>query len=122
MRAAEILQAAQRVADEVLAPAAAEVDATGRLPAGQLDVLAAAGLYGLAGPVEAGGLGADRDTALRVVEVLAAGCLATTFVWLQHQGVVRAVDRSPLAPGSAAPAVLRRGPGRGRRRGRAARH
>ena len=99
MRAAEILQAAQRVADEVLAPAAAEVDATGRLPQGQLDVLAAAGLYGLAGPVEAGGLGADRDTALRVVEVLAAGCLATTFVWLQHQGVVRAVDRSPLAPG-----------------------
>jgi alkylation response protein AidB-like acyl-CoA dehydrogenase len=67
------------------------VDAADRVPAGHLDLLAAEGLYGLAGPPERGGLGADPATASRVIETLAGGCLATAFVWLQHHGVVRAV-------------------------------
>jgi alkylation response protein AidB-like acyl-CoA dehydrogenase len=67
------------------------VDAADRVPAGHLDLLAAEGLYGLAGPPERGGLGADPATACRVIETLAGGCLATAFVWLQHHGVVRAV-------------------------------
>jgi alkylation response protein AidB-like acyl-CoA dehydrogenase len=89
-----VLEVARTVADEALRPAAAEVDDSGVLPRGHLDALARAGLYGVSGPVEAGGLGADRDTALRVAEVLAAACLATTFVWIQHQGVVRAIAAS----------------------------
>jgi alkylation response protein AidB-like acyl-CoA dehydrogenase len=84
-----LVQHARRLADEVLFPAALDVDAAELVPRSHLDRLAAEGLYGLSGPTESGGVGADRATAARVTEVLAGGCLATTFVWLQHQGVVR---------------------------------
>jgi alkylation response protein AidB-like acyl-CoA dehydrogenase len=85
---------ARRFADEVLAPAAMEVELTGQIPAAQFDGLAAQGFYGLAGPVEAGGLDVDFPTACRVIEVMASGCLSTAFVWLQHHGTVRAVAGS----------------------------
>jgi alkylation response protein AidB-like acyl-CoA dehydrogenase len=77
----------------VLFPAAARVDEEGVLPASHLDALADAGFYGLTGPESLGGaphLVAD------VVEALASGCLATTFVWLQHLGVVRFLAESSL--------------------------
>ena len=92
--AAPVLAMAGRFADEVLAPAAMEVERAGQIPAAQLDALAAQGFYGLAGPVEAGGLDVDYPTACRVIEVMASGCLSTAFVWLQHHGAVRAVAGS----------------------------
>jgi len=67
-RSAEILDLAARIADDVLFPAAMAVDAADRVPAGHLDLLAAQGLYGLAGPPECGGLGTDPPTANRVIE------------------------------------------------------
>ncbi|MGY1669036.1 acyl-CoA dehydrogenase family protein [Geodermatophilus sp. SYSU D00710] len=82
------VEVARRLAEELLAPAAAAVDAGGVLPRGHLDALAAAGLYGLVGPPAAGGGGADGATLAAVVEELAAGDLATAFVWLQHHGAV----------------------------------
>ncbi|HET9896173.1 MAG TPA: acyl-CoA dehydrogenase family protein, partial [Streptosporangiaceae bacterium] len=88
------LLVAQELADRVLAPAAMEVEASGRIPSSHLDQLAAAGLYGMAGPVDHGGLDLDLGTACRVIEVLAAGCLSTAFVWLQHHSAVRAVSAS----------------------------
>ena len=63
---------------------AAEVDATGKLSAAHLAGLAEAGLYGIFAPTSAGGLGLDHAQARPVVEELAAGCLASTFVWIQH--------------------------------------
>ncbi len=75
----------------MLAPAAMDVESSGRIPPAQLDQLAAAGLYGMAGPADQGGLDVDLVTASRIVEVLAAGCLSTAFVWLQHHSAVRAV-------------------------------
>ncbi|WNV77448.1 acyl-CoA dehydrogenase family protein [Geodermatophilus sp. DSM 44513] len=84
----DVRTAARRLAADLLAPAAAAVEADGAVPRAHLDALAAAGLYGLTGPADAGGLDADRDTVAAVVEELAAGDLATTFVWLQHLGVV----------------------------------
>jgi alkylation response protein AidB-like acyl-CoA dehydrogenase len=86
---------ARRLAADLLAPAAAAVEAAGAVPRTHLDALAAAGLFGLSGPVGAGGTDADPLTAAAVAEELAAGDLATTFVWLQHQGVVRAVAQGP---------------------------
>lgn len=86
-----LLRLARRLSDELLAPSAADVDALGRFPPDHLDRLASSGIYGLAGPPAAGGLGADRETGNRVVEELARGCLSTTFVWLQHHGVLRSV-------------------------------
>ncbi|WP_448639473.1 acyl-CoA dehydrogenase family protein [Geodermatophilus sp. URMC 63] len=85
---ADPVAVAGRLAAELLTPAAAGVDAGGVLLRGHLDALADAGLYGLTGPRSAGGLAADVATVAAVVEELAAGDLATTFVWLQHLGVV----------------------------------
>ncbi|MEJ3749895.1 acyl-CoA dehydrogenase family protein [Actinomycetes bacterium KLBMP 9797] len=86
------IERARRVADEVLFPAALNVDESGVLPASHLDLLAREGFYGLAGPDGV----ADAATAARVVEVLAGGCLATAFVWTQHHGAVRALaDGAP---------------------------
>jgi alkylation response protein AidB-like acyl-CoA dehydrogenase len=94
----DAIDKARRIADEVLLPAALEVDSTGVLPAGHLDLLAREGFYGMAGPPEAGGVAvADLPAAARVVETLASGCLATTFVWMQHHGAVGAVAQSDRA-------------------------
>jgi alkylation response protein AidB-like acyl-CoA dehydrogenase len=91
MIATEALSQAGHVAEEVLFPAAMKVDAADRIPAAHFDALARAGLYGLAGPVGAGGLDADLATFCSVIEIMAGGCLATTFVWLQHHSTVRAL-------------------------------
>src|SRR5205807_6072308 len=85
---------AQRLADEMLFPAALATDASDTLPADLLDALAGAGLYGLSGPTWAGGMEADFKTACDVIETLASGCLTTVFVWLQHTGCVLAAAAS----------------------------
>ena len=86
-----LLDAARAITEDVLFPSAASVDAADRIPAGHLDLLAAQGFYGPA-----------QDTPFpefcRVVETLASGCLATTFVWLQHLGGLRAA-RASVRPG-----------------------
>jgi alkylation response protein AidB-like acyl-CoA dehydrogenase len=91
------VQAARDIADEILFPAAADVDGGVEIPVSHLDRLAAAGLYGAAGPVQAGGLDLGMADFCAVIEALAGGCLATTFVWVQHHGAVRAVAGGPAA-------------------------
>jgi alkylation response protein AidB-like acyl-CoA dehydrogenase len=95
MSAAQVLTQARQLADEVLFPSAMNVDNADRVPPEHLEALAAAGLYGLAGPARAGGLDMDLATFCNVIEIMAGGCLATTFVWLQHHGAVRALSASP---------------------------
>ena len=76
-----LLDRAAALADDVLQPAAAEVDAGGVIPPSHFAALAGAGLYGLAL--------AEPAALPAVTEVLAGGCLATTFTWMQHHGPVR---------------------------------
>ena len=83
-----VLELAQEIADTVLFPAATKVDQTGVIPASLLDLLADKGFYGMATTAD--------DNAAEIVEILASGCLCTTFVWLQHQGVVIRVADSHL--------------------------
>ena len=95
-----VVQVAQRIADEVLFPAALATEASAVVPRELLDALAGAGLYGLAAPGELGGLDADFGTVCAVLEALASGCLTTAFVWMQHNGLVQALtagDRPELA-------------------------
>ncbi|HSZ46954.1 MAG TPA: acyl-CoA dehydrogenase family protein, partial [Streptosporangiaceae bacterium] len=94
MTNAGVIDRARQLAQDVLYPSAMEVDAAPAVPAGHLDALAAAGLYGLAAPVSYGGSDVDLVTFCRVAEILAGGCLTTTFVWLQHRGAVRALIAS----------------------------
>jgi alkylation response protein AidB-like acyl-CoA dehydrogenase len=95
-----VVQVAQRIADEVLFPAALATEASAVVPRELLDALAGAGLYGLPAPRELGGLDADFGTVCAVLEALASGCLTTAFVWMQHNSLVQALtagDRPELA-------------------------
>lgn len=99
-----MVQRARRLADEVLFPAAVEVDRADRVPAAVLDALAQNGFYGLGAPPELSGLDLPDDAArAAVVEALAGGCLPAAFVWLQHRGALRAVVSA--AAGHASPTV-----------------
>lgn len=84
-----LLDEARQLADEVLFPAAAEVDRAPLVPVEQLELLAAAGLYGAAAPVSVGGADLPLPEFSLLVEALAGGSLATAFVWAQHHGLVR---------------------------------
>lgn len=80
---------AWQIADEVLFPAALDVDRAERVPRGHFDLLAADGFYSI------------DDQLGPVVEAFASGCLSTTFVWLQHHQPLRdalALGRDDLAP------------------------
>jgi len=119
---------ATKIADDVLFPEAMSVERSERVPRSQLDLLAAARLYGIAAPPDFGGLGLERFDALGdVVASLAGGCLASTFIWIQHLAPVIAVSTTaaavfrdqwlgPLARGERrsgiAMAGIRPGPGR----------
>jgi len=82
----DIVERAQRFADEVLFPSALETDAADVLPRRLLDALAEAGLYDVAD--------ADFATVCAVQEALASGCLTTAFVWAQHLGLVHVLAGS----------------------------
>src|SRR5438874_7433525 len=90
----DVVVSAERLADDVLFPAALVTDATDVVPVKLLDELAEAGFYGLSGPAWAGGMDADFPTVCSAVERLASGCLTTTFVWVQHLGAVIAAAGS----------------------------
>jgi alkylation response protein AidB-like acyl-CoA dehydrogenase len=87
---------------------AAEVDRADSLGADHLDELAALGLYGSFAPVADGGLGLSLSELCDVVEVLAAACLTTTFVWIQHFRLLAAVldPTGPPLLGNLKPKVI----------------
>src|SRR5580658_2544060 len=83
MDATAVLSTAREFAQDVLRPAAMEVELRRQIPPAHLDGLAALGLYGLAGPVEYGGLEADFATACEVIEILASGDARLREQWLR---------------------------------------
>ncbi len=83
-----------------------EVDARGVIPTTHFDALADNGLYGAA-------LAAGPTDFVAIVEALANGCLATTFVWLQHHGLARRLAM-PEAPASLRTLAADLGAGRSR--------
>jgi hypothetical protein len=87
-----LLARANWIAENVLFPVAGQVDRSDRIPHSHLDLLADEGFYGLAARQDI-----DLPTAGRIVETLASGCLATTFVWMQHHGAVLAAANSATA-------------------------
>ncbi|WP_410664388.1 acyl-CoA dehydrogenase family protein [Amycolatopsis sp. lyj-84] len=90
---------ARTLADELLFPAAAEVDLKGEVPMSHFDALAAEGFYGLAAPRETGGPGLDLPVMIQILEAMAGGCLSTMFTWVQHHGLVAGLsltDRADL--------------------------
>ena len=84
-----LLERARQLAENVLYPAAADVDAFGVIPPSHFTALAKAGLYGIAAPPPAAGQDGGPADLPAITEVLASACLATTFIWMQHHGTVR---------------------------------
>ncbi len=82
---------AQRLADDVLFPAALEVDRADRVPESHFRRLADGGFYGIATSLP------EMADAMPIVEALASGCLTTTFVWIQHHGPVFAAPAAMKA-------------------------
>src|SRR5215467_11847200 len=78
------LDTLSRVIDEVVAPAAQEVDRNGVFPRAALDHLGKAGLLGLISATEVGGLGESHRAATEVVERLATVCASTAMVVCMH--------------------------------------
>lgn len=85
---------ASRVADEVLFPAAVDVDRGEGVPVDQLAHLVEAGFYGITSDDRPNAEPASWPTVARVIEELASGCLTTAFVWAQHLGAARAASLS----------------------------
>lgn len=77
------VQLARSLADDLIRPAAEQVDRS-VVPRSHLDAWGAAGLLGLAGPPAYGGGGAAPSVVREVTELLAGACGATWFVATQH--------------------------------------
>jgi alkylation response protein AidB-like acyl-CoA dehydrogenase len=69
---------------EILIANASLVDESDSLPTQATDAIAATGLYGAFAPIPLGGLALDVVSLCTFVEQLAAACVTTTFVWIQH--------------------------------------
>ncbi|RBO93616.1 acyl-CoA dehydrogenase family protein [Nocardia puris] len=81
-----MIRRAREIADNVLFPAAGEVDRRGEVPGEHWELLAREGFYGLAASAGTGELGVPEI--VEILETLSGGCLSTTFVWMQHNGAV----------------------------------
>jgi isovaleryl-CoA dehydrogenase len=80
-----------RVIDEVVAPWATEVDASGTFPVEQVGALGAAGLLALTVPAEFGGGGAGLREAADVTRELGSVCGSTAMVVTMHYAAVAAM-------------------------------
>jgi alkylation response protein AidB-like acyl-CoA dehydrogenase len=79
-----VIEEVRRVANESIAPHAADVDAQGRFPREAVDALAEAGLLGLTIPVEYGGMGQSMRVACAALDEIAQKCASTAMIYLMH--------------------------------------
>jgi alkylation response protein AidB-like acyl-CoA dehydrogenase len=89
-----MLERAHTIAENVLFPAALDVDAQAAIPDSHFWLLADQGFYGLAAGEAHGGVEIDFPSLAGILETLSSGCLTTTFTWMQHHGLVRALTRT----------------------------
>src|SRR3954469_2596701 len=74
----------RRVADEQIAPYAADVDEKARFPREALDALAQAGWLGLTIPTDYGGQGQGMRVACATLDEITQRCASTAMVYLMH--------------------------------------
>jgi alkylation response protein AidB-like acyl-CoA dehydrogenase len=82
---------ADRLAKEVLARHAENVDRLGRWPDESLDALARSGLFGLTVPPTFGGAGENARTFVAVTRILAEECASTAMIYLMHTCAVQTI-------------------------------
>ena len=79
-----LIEELRRVADESIAPSAAEVDSKGRYPREAIDALGKTGWLGLNVPVEHGGMGQGLRLAAAALDEVGQRCASTAMVYLMH--------------------------------------
>ena len=87
------LETLEKVADEVVAPNAIEVDQNGSYPRAAIDALGRAGLLGLISATEVGGLGQEHRAAALVIERLARECASTAMVTCMHYAGTAVIEK-----------------------------
>src|SRR5438105_1651495 len=90
---------AAKVAADVIAPTAADVDEKSRFPKESLAALAANGFFGLCLPEAVGGAGRGPRTFVAVVEEIAAACGSTAMIYLMHNTAAQAIASSASLAG-----------------------
>src|SRR5690606_16871115 len=80
----DYLDSLETIVRDVVAPAAQDVDASGRFPTEGVKALGSAGLLGLISATEVGGMGQSMRAASQVVERLARACGSTAMVVMMH--------------------------------------
>jgi alkylation response protein AidB-like acyl-CoA dehydrogenase len=81
---AAVVERARKVADEEIAPHAADVDAKGRFPREGIDALGRAGFLGLNIPKEKGGMGQGLRVASAVLDEIAQRDASLAMVYKMH--------------------------------------
>ena len=79
-----LIEAAGRIADDVVRPHAVEVDREGRFPKENFDALRSAGLFRLVTAKDLGGHGQGLRAAVAVGERIARECPSTAMVLIMH--------------------------------------
>jgi len=79
-----VRETVRRLADEVIAPRASELDRTGEYPAEAMAQLAELGLMGIPFPEEYGGSGMDSQAYAIAIEEVARGCGSTALTLSAH--------------------------------------
>jgi alkylation response protein AidB-like acyl-CoA dehydrogenase len=84
----------EKIANDVIAPAAVEVDQTGNFPRAAVDALGKAGLLGLISAPEVGGMGQGHRAAAMVVERIAQDCASTAMITCMHYAGTAVIEAS----------------------------
>jgi len=88
----------EKVAVEVIRPAAAEIDQSGAFPRAAMDALSKSGLLGLLSAKEVGGMGEGLRAAAMVIERVAQECGSTAMVLAMHYAGTAVIEaHGPLS-------------------------
>lgn len=87
----DLLAESKKVARDILARGAEDVDRARRFPRESIDVLGRSGLLGLLVPAEFGGAGGGLREMSQALEQLAQGCPSTAMVTLMHYCATAAI-------------------------------
>ncbi len=79
-----LVEQARRIAEESIAPYAAEVDEQSRFPKEGIAALSEAGFLGLTIPTEFGGMGQGMRVACAVLDEIGQRCASTGMIYLMH--------------------------------------
>jgi alkylation response protein AidB-like acyl-CoA dehydrogenase len=92
------LDSLEKIAVDVIRPAAAEIDQSGAFPRAAMDALSKSGLLGLISAEEVGGMGEGLLAAAMVIERVAQECASTAMVLCMHYAGTAVIEaHGPLS-------------------------